>query len=160
MHVKKLLLSAMLAGLAIPSLSQSACLSAGGDASGTGGSVSFSIGQVDYVAAEGSNGSINQGVQQPFEFFEIIGVAELGDQSYMSIFPNPASQNVQVMVTGDLGNMYLDLYDAVGKLISTQRITALQTNLDLHEMANGIYFMKLRNGAGEELESLKLIKTH
>lgn len=78
----------------------------------------------------------------------------------MAVFPNPASTSVQVLVNGDLGDTYLDLYDAVGKRISTTRITALQTNIDLHDMANGIYFMKLRNGSGEELETIKLIKTH
>jgi Secretion system C-terminal sorting domain len=160
MRERKLLLTVVATGVAMSSLSQSACLSAGGDASGAGGSISFSIGQVDYVAVNGANGSVFQGVQQPFELFDIIGVAEVGATSTMSVFPNPATTSVQVMVNGDLGNTYLDLYDAVGKLISTTRITSLQTNLDLQDMANGIYFMKLRKSSGEELESIKLIKTH
>ncbi len=40
---------------------------AGGLATGTGGSVSYSIGQLDYVTASGSGGSASQGMQQVYK---------------------------------------------------------------------------------------------
>ena len=43
---------------------------AGGNASGTGGSVSFSVGQVFYLMNTGTTGSVLEGVQQPFEISE------------------------------------------------------------------------------------------
>ena len=39
----------------------------GGNASGSGGSVSYSVGQAVYTTNTGTNGSVPQGVQQPFE---------------------------------------------------------------------------------------------
>ena len=65
-----------------------------------------------------------------------------------------------VNVNGDIGNLNLELYDAVGKLISVQTIYSIQTNLSLSELANGIYFLRLRNAQGVEKGSVKLIKTH
>jgi hypothetical protein len=40
----------------------------GGDATGTGGTSSYSIGQVVYTTATGTNGSVAQGVQQLMKF--------------------------------------------------------------------------------------------
>ncbi|MCB0409870.1 MAG: hypothetical protein KDD29_06595, partial [Flavobacteriales bacterium] len=42
-------------------------VSSGGDALGVGGSASYSVGQVVYTTHTGVNGSIAQGVQQPYE---------------------------------------------------------------------------------------------
>ena len=42
---------------------------AGGEATGSGGTASYSIGQVVYTTNTGTNGSVAQGVQQPFVIF-------------------------------------------------------------------------------------------
>lgn len=44
---------------------QKGIVSAGGSATGSGGSVSFSVGQLDFIAVNSANGSVFQGVQQP-----------------------------------------------------------------------------------------------
>lgn len=41
--------------------------SSGGDISGEGGSVSFSIGQVNYLSFSGDSGYITEGIQQPLK---------------------------------------------------------------------------------------------
>ena len=43
--------------------------SAGGNATGSGGTVSYTIGQQEYSSFSSVGGSVNQGVQQPQEFF-------------------------------------------------------------------------------------------
>jgi opacity protein-like surface antigen len=48
------------------SLAQQAILPAGAEAAGIGGSVSYSIGQVDFESNEHSSGYVQQGVQQPY----------------------------------------------------------------------------------------------
>ncbi|MBT3920140.1 MAG: hypothetical protein HOF24_07130, partial [Flavobacteriaceae bacterium] len=45
---------------------QSALTASGGEAVGAGGSLSYTIGQVDYIQASGSGGTASQGVQQAF----------------------------------------------------------------------------------------------
>jgi hypothetical protein len=40
---------------------------AGGNAKGSGGSASFTVGQIFYTKLSGTNGSVVQGIQQPHE---------------------------------------------------------------------------------------------
>lgn len=49
---------------AITALSQQGYVAAGGEASGAGGSMSYSIGQVEYLAYTSAQGSISLGLQQ------------------------------------------------------------------------------------------------
>lgn len=53
-----------------------------GNATGTGGTSSYSIGQVVYASATGTNDSVNQGMQQPFEIF-ILGNDDFPAQRFM-----------------------------------------------------------------------------
>jgi hypothetical protein len=48
----------------------------GGDASGSGGLVSYSIGQVVYITNTGTNSSEAQGVQQPYDISVANGMEE------------------------------------------------------------------------------------
>ena len=46
---------------------QQVVTTSGGNASGSGGSVSYTVGQIVYTTNTDSNGSVAQGVQQPYE---------------------------------------------------------------------------------------------
>jgi hypothetical protein len=46
---------------------QNTISSAGGNAKGSGGSASFTVGQIFYTKLSGTNGSVVQGIQQPYE---------------------------------------------------------------------------------------------
>ena len=54
-------------------LAQQGNVAAGGLSTGAGGSVGYSIGQLDYLSATGSGGSLNQGLQQPNGFHSLCG---------------------------------------------------------------------------------------
>ena len=71
---------------------QEGILPAGGNASGNIGSASYSIGQVFYITSSGTNGSVAQGVQQPYEISVITGMDEFKDMKLECYaFPNPAT---------------------------------------------------------------------
>jgi hypothetical protein len=53
-------------------LAQQGNVAAGGDASGAGGSMNYSIGQTDYLLFVSSTGSLQFGLQQPFFFEESV----------------------------------------------------------------------------------------
>ncbi|MGB4204111.1 MAG: T9SS type A sorting domain-containing protein [Bacteroidales bacterium] len=61
---KYLILLCFLIFSAIAIVAQQGIVAAGGDATGAGGSMSYSIGQIDYLAYTSAQGSINPGVQQ------------------------------------------------------------------------------------------------
>ncbi|MDD4385781.1 MAG: hypothetical protein PHD06_11460, partial [Bacteroidales bacterium] len=48
----------------------------GGNASGSGGSAGYSVGQMVYTTHIGTNGSVAEGVQQPYEISIVIGIEE------------------------------------------------------------------------------------
>ena len=70
----------------------------GGEASGAGGTLSYSVGQVSYTNITNSNGYINEGVQQPYEFFTV-GISTNNNitLSY-SAYPNPTASTVNLKV--------------------------------------------------------------
>jgi len=52
-------------------LAQTAIPAAGGNATGSGGTVSYSVGQLTYNTYQGSVGTVSEGVQQPYEILTI-----------------------------------------------------------------------------------------
>ena len=94
-HIRtKLFLIAGLVFFSVSSQAQEAIPTAGGEATGSGGTVSYTVGQVNYQTASGTNGSISEGVQQPFE----ISVTSTNDISGVSLnvkaYPNPTQGEV------------------------------------------------------------------
>jgi len=65
-HTKSLPLTCLCLFLATTLSAQQGNIATGGDATGTGGSMSYSIGQVDYLYHSSDQGSLNFGLQQPF----------------------------------------------------------------------------------------------
>ncbi len=72
----------------------------GGNASGGGGTVSYSVGQIVYTTNTSvSSGSVAQGVQQPFEISVITAIEQAEDITLVcSVYPNPASDFLTLKV--------------------------------------------------------------
>ena len=87
--------------LCLPKLmAQQASVSSGGNASGTNGSSSYSVGQVAYTNQIGTTGSVNQGVQQPIEIFTL-GNDEFPEiKLVMTLYPNPTTTWVNLLIPG------------------------------------------------------------
>ncbi|MBP7102278.1 MAG: hypothetical protein KBA86_03430 [Bacteroidales bacterium] len=85
------LIAVLLLGLGLTGLQAQENINAtGGNASGSGGTVSYSVGQVMYNTHIGTNGSVAEGVQQPYEISVVIGIEEAKDINLLlSAFPNP-----------------------------------------------------------------------
>ena len=97
----------------------------GGEGSGSSGTISYSLGQVVFNSNSGTNGSISQGVQQPFEISIISGIEELQrDNISLKTYPNPTQNNLTLQ-TKDIENNDLSalLYDFNGSLLISQKIS-------------------------------------
>jgi opacity protein-like surface antigen len=134
---------------------QSNIVAGGNQASGTGGSITYSIGQVDYSNEESTNHNYNEGVQQPFDVSPINNVSELTLE--VSLYPNPSSESAILKIEGatNLG-LQLELFDVAGKLISIQPIHEVETVLSLQELAAGNYTLRISNKT--LIQDYKLIK--
>lgn len=132
----------------------------GGMAYGAGGSVSYSIGEVDYINATGPGGSITEGVQQPYEIIVISGIEDKDINLSFAIFPNPTADFVVLSVqNANTAYMTYGIYDIEGKLIEKQDVNDSRTTIAMRDLANGIYFIKVLRKSSE-VKLFKVIKNN
>lgn len=152
MRYKKLKLSAVLMlGLGITGLqAQESINTAGGNASGSGGSVSYSVGQVTYQTYTGTNGSVAEGVQQPYEISVLMALEETkGINLLVSVYPNPTSDYLTLSISDNvkpsqnLSFLSYQLNDMNGKILQSEIITGNQTSIDMSNLLPATYFVKV-----------------
>ena len=137
---------------------QNAVISAGTNASGSGGSNSYSVGQIVYTTATGSNGTSNHGVQQPYEIFTVGIDANPGINLQLTVYPNPTPSQVTLNIgSRDPANMNCCLYDSRGILLKTQMIREQLTEIPMEDLVPGIYVLKVLDGQSL-LRTFKIIK--
>ena len=112
---------------------QSAVGASGGNGTGTGGSVSYTIGQVAYTNFTAEGGSVSLGVQQP-NLILTVGTHEEDITLSATVFPNPASSSTSLRLEGENASSVEDgltysLFDIHGKLILKQPIESSMTNI-------------------------------
>jgi len=162
MRHKKFKLSAvLLLGLGLTELqAQTAVPATGGNASGSGGSVSYSVGQVVYTTnTGGANGSVAQGVQQPFEISIATGIEQAKEINLVcSAYPNPSTDFIKLKIENyNTENLSYQLYDINGKLLANEKVSSGETNIQLGKFSSATYFLKVID-SNKEIKSFKIIK--
>jgi hypothetical protein len=131
---------------------------AGGNAVGSGGSVSFTVGQIDYLCLEGSGGSVTQGVQQFNEVLQNLSDNEINMNVEMVIYPNPTTDLVNLKIENyDLDNLSYALFDLQGRQIATKKITQNETQIQVNNLASAVYLLTVRD-KNTLLKTFKIIK--
>ena len=137
---------------------QANTVSSGGNATGTGGSVSYTIGQIDYTSATGANGNLNQGVQQPYEFYAVTGINELGGSFSLTMGPNPTTNEVIIAVTDyTMNDLAYTLADMNGKIIIARTPFVSSAVINLENCLPGMYHLFISN-KDNQTNSYKIIK--
>lgn len=136
---------------------QQATTASGGDASGSGGSVAYSVGQIVYTTSTGTTGSVAQGVQQPYEISIPLGLAETGIKLNLSAYPNPATSFLILEVDDYDRALSYQLYDIGGKLLESNTVVANSTTIKMERYATAAYFLKVTQN-NKEVKTFKIIK--
>ncbi|MDD3860464.1 MAG: T9SS type A sorting domain-containing protein [Bacteroidales bacterium] len=138
---------------------QESIIAAGGDASGSGGSTSYSVGQVVYTTNIGTSGSVSQGVQQPYEISVVTAIEEAKDINLsVTAYPNPTTAYLTLSINEfDISNLSYQLYDMNGKLLQSEKITGTQTSIVMSNLVPANYFVKVIKG-NDEVKTFKIIK--
>lgn len=129
---------------------------AGGNAMGDGGSVSFSVGQMTFSANVGPNGSVTEGVQQPYEI-SVLSVAEQAENISLSVYPNPSTDYLCLTTSDEISDLSYQLFDMSGRLLKSGKVVANQTSIDMQDLVPATYFVKVNQG-NETVKSFKIIK--
>ncbi len=138
---------------------QEAIISSYGVGTGTGGSISYSVGQVVYKNQIGSTGSMGVGVQQPFEISGVLGVDDfLGINMSLIAYPNPTTNFLNLTITNmDYKNLFYQLYDLNGRLLAHKKLTNNSTKITMKYLPSAVYYLKIINNL-KPVKIFKIIK--
>ncbi|MBN2728396.1 MAG: T9SS type A sorting domain-containing protein [Bacteroidales bacterium] len=141
----------------ISTIAQQNTVSAGGDASSSAGSISYSIGQVQYKTIESDSGIVTEGLQQPYEVFEIVAIDEVQGPD-MSVYPNPVTDILFVEIPQFSGeNVEYALTDMQGRILLQSEIRDSKTEIEMLSQAAGVYFLQMTID-GRKFKTFKIIK--
>jgi hypothetical protein len=154
--------------LFVSTLSAQEVISSQGETySNANGSMDFTVGEV--VINTGTNGTndLTQGFHQTN--WNLVGVEDFAPNYAVTIFPNP-TQDVLNIKTSVFENVTYTLFDAQGKLVMQNILSAEQTPIQVSQLAPGAYSLELifensNNGPlssskGPKRKTFKLVKSH
>ena len=71
-------------------------------------------------------------------------ITEIFNESAISIYPNPASNVIYInMVNITSENTVIELYDGIGKLVMSEKVTDPISSLSIAHLSNGIYSIRV-----------------
>jgi hypothetical protein len=158
-HLTKMLIAFCISGSGIAIQAQNTIPASGGNAIGSGGSVSYTVGQISYSTLAGSNGKVSQGVQQPYEISVITATKNTEEINLECIvYPNPTRGIVKLVIrTKDFKDLRFQLYDLNGVLLQDKKVETEETEILMDNLLQSVYILKVLSG-GKEIKTFKIIK--
>lgn len=140
-------------------LAQNTIPASGGNATGSGGSVNYTVGQVVDDTYTGTNGSVAQGVQQPYEISVVNGIDEaLGISLEIKVYPNPTMDFIKLKTANyEIQNLRYQLYDMNGRLVKENKVEGDETSIAMSNLVPATYFLKVMDNK-EVIKTFKIIK--
>jgi hypothetical protein len=159
--MKKVFLSGLGLLAATGLYAQSNTVAGGGNATGTGGTVSYSIGQIAYtLASGGSNGYAIQGVQQPLEVSIISSVNQIESKFTLDVYPNPTSSRLILNASEtNLKNMTYQLLSIDGTTLKQNQINSSAEQIDMSGLPSGTYLLRVVSKQ-QQIKLFKIVKTN
>tara|TARA_B100000809_G_scaffold5758_1_gene5860 strand:+ start:3273 stop:3737 length:465 start_codon:yes stop_codon:yes gene_type:complete len=118
------------------------------------GNIDFTIGEVIINTGTDGTNDLTQGFHQTN--WNFVGLEDHAPSYEAIIFPNPTSEVLNIR-TSTFKNVTYTLYDAQGKLVMQNILSAEQTPIQVSQLAPGNYSLTLNNQT-ENLKTFKLIK--
>ena len=131
---------------------------AGHDISGSGGSVSYTIGQLVYTTNIGANNSLAQGVQQVYEI-STLGVDDFNEikLDYL-VYPNPTIDKLTLKIQNfNNEDLSYQIYDINGRILKMEKLMNNATSISMRYFPSAIYFLRVSSGQ-QPLKTFKIMK--
>jgi hypothetical protein len=142
---KSLTLSIALLLFGFISYGQQTIVVSASEATGNGGSASYSIGQVATNFAKTSNGSLSEGVQHPYEIWLITNLDEtVAVELNVSVYPNPTQDALSLEIKDkDYALYQFKLYDINGKILQSVSVSNKSSIIDMTDLPPSTYLLKV-----------------
>lgn len=132
---------------------QQALAVTGSDISSASGSVSYSIGQIDYISS-GTLVSVSQGIQQSYGKL----IVEINSTISITVWPNPVFNILNVKISDDIGTgLDIQLYNINGKLLESRKSNSNFLNIAMENFAPATYILLVTH-LKQKTVSFKIIK--
>ena len=127
------------------SMAQQAVLPASSNATGTGGSASYSVGQVSFKTVESQAGTVTQGVQQPYEILFMTGVDDQKSTSLTcKVYPNPVAAELTLKIEKPVPvNLRYEVRNELGAIVAEGQAGNGETIIPVSGFPAGIYIVIL-----------------
>jgi hypothetical protein len=137
---------------------QDGTFTAGGEATGQGGTADYTIGQIFYIANSDLSGSITPGIQQIYEITITTGIENTEINLELSTYPNPTTNFITLKIDHyNNEKLNYQLLDIQGKLLANDQVFTPNTTISFENLPASIYFLKITND-NELLKTFKIIK--
>lgn len=137
---------------------QESVVTSGGSGLGTGGSSTFSVGQVVYTEIDGPGGSAIQGVQQPYEIFVLGKDDQKGISLNIAAYPNPATSFLTLRIEAATGYGFrYELFDLNGRILRNEEIRSIETTVPMGAYEVATYILNIYSG-NAKIKTFKIIK--
>ena len=138
--------------------SQNRIVASSNDIVNSGGSLSYSIGLVDYLSITDSIYQLNCGVQIPFEMFETKNSNLINNSNYNKIYPNPTSDFLYIELSEkSIFDLKYEVYDLNFHKLEEKNITEKVTKISLNNFPESLYFLRIIENSNQ-IKIFKIIK--
>jgi len=77
-------------------------------------------------------------------------------QSGFSMYPNPATSNIRIILTDSQANSILKITDISGKLLFVESLNQSDISFDISSLNKGLYFITIENTRGSQTQKLMI----
>jgi hypothetical protein len=138
------------------SFGQNALSAAGGHFKTSGGSTSFTVGQVAYVLKNGTGSYLNEGIQQVYTK-KTTPIEELVYLKEVQLYPNPTQETMTLILSSKEDvQVRFTIMDYLGKEIRNGNILSEKSEISLRDLPAGNYFISLKSK--KENRIFKMVK--
>jgi len=133
-------------------------VSSGTNATGVGGTVSYSVGQAFYITSTNTAGSVAQGVQQPIEIQVLLGVEEHEINLYAKVYPNPTTELIHLSIGNtETSGLSYQLYDHYGRILTNGKIESEDTSIHMSRYPDATYLLSVTKD-NKAIKTFKILK--
>ncbi|MCO5233970.1 MAG: T9SS type A sorting domain-containing protein [Chitinophagales bacterium] len=154
--MKNSLLLLLFSLLSVSALAQESFVSLGGDVFGNTASMSYSIGQLNYLSTKTGTHLIVEGVQQP-ELKKPTGIV-IYKNLYIDAWPNPTTNRLHLQINGELPQkIEYVMFDVKGQYQFSKRLTNSSVDIDVSSLLPGVYMLNVMADQ-QVIKNFKIIK--
>lgn len=138
---------------------QQSTTAGGGDATGSGGTMAYSIGQVVFTSNATRAGIKSRGVQHAYETVTV-GIIQAELNTSLTVFPIPVTDYLTLKIIDyNEKKLSYSLYDMHGRVVLFDQIVRQLTEINMLNMAAESYSLVVFSD-GQVVKNMQIIKTN